>query len=316
MIFIRFALVNYSTIPNDELIASCITFGEHTLNISTTTSKELYLFQVQTPISSIEFDNENYVVIPTQIRHNSEKIIEFFSNSISVLKNCSRTISSPSPCVAFATDDKIILDKLFVSNGIREQIKGKQDKAELNFGLIENLSYLLDRPDGCALLSSANCISHSIGKYKELIRLFERGFKLSGSKLIDPLYDFLSKNEAFNFSKEEVKNFTYDLRNPAVHAGKNDFFILEADINPIISRVELAAYDVLLNKKHWRSQAILRRDVWNPACFLKDNNHLVITKGKEATFQIKVTDPFDVYPLHLNGILDQNNFKNYWFPKN
>ena len=50
----------------------------------------------------------------------------------------------------------------------------------------------------------------------------------------------------------------------ATHADVRRRFVLESDVRPVTSRMEQAAFDVLLNKRAWREPSLERRGAWVP----------------------------------------------------
>lgn len=67
-------------------------------------------------------------------------------------------------------------------------------------------------------------------------------------------------------------------------------------MSPVIARIEQAAYDVLWNKKTWKSSSKERRQVWRPrVATLSATNALRITKGDDATFSLHMLDPFQAF---------------------
>ena len=167
------------------------------------------------------------------------------------------------------------------------------------------------------MLAEALSHSHPTGKFHELLRLFERAFKRSSSKLIKPLAAFLSKAENLGYSESEIKNWVVSLRHPATHADIRDFFVLEAGIRPVVHRMEQAAYDVLFNKMEWRSSSSSRREIWKPISgTLSDKLGLFVTQGKGTTINFQALDGFSSYPLSLldfSSVLPKMIPENWWY---
>lgn len=64
-----------------------------------------------------------------------------------------------------------------------------------------------DRPDCLQLLAEALSNSHPTGRFRELIRFFERAFAKSGKPLVRLLDAHLSGNQELGFSRGEVANW-------------------------------------------------------------------------------------------------------------
>jgi hypothetical protein len=63
-----------------------------------------------------------------------------------------------------------------------------------------------------------------------------------------------------------------------------------------------AAYDVLLNKRDWRSPTSERRNLWEPVAGSSEpENATFLTQGKAAWVTLQLLDGFDAYPLVLAG---------------
>lgn len=85
------------------------------------------------------------------------------------------------------------------------------------------------------------------------MRVFKRAFRLGPFDLIDPLAEFLAPGHV-GYTHEEVRRWI-ELRQPATHADRRPYFVLERDVQPVVERMIQAAYDVLFNKKIWQDKS-------------------------------------------------------------
>src|SRR6185503_17195257 len=145
------------------------------------------------------------------------------------------------------------------------------------------IAALQDRVDGVALLAEALSHGHAMGQFHELVRLFERAFARSSNTLLDPLANFLAK-AGQGYTRDEVETWVVKMRHLATHADVQPDFALEADVRPVLSRMLMAAYEVLFNKNTWQTPASGRRKVWKPVvgALSTDSTDIFVTKGEEA----------------------------------
>lgn len=252
-----------------------------------------------------EKTQDNYIIIPETERKSAEEAIETVANLIAIAEHCQRSISSPSPCVAFLPENEVALEWLETSAGIvanRDSVPDVRFRLEIDEKLLMALS---DRLDGVALLSEALAHNHPTGRYHEFIRLYERAFQLSISQLDKKLFQFLRDSE-LGYERDEIKTWI-QLRDAATHADerKSNHLVLESDVTRFIPRMKQAAYDLLLNKKVWRDRSSERRNFWKPVVVtISRQNAIQLTKGKAASFQFQAFDEFKSYPLDLNSGLN------------
>jgi len=242
-------------------------------------------------------DNDGAIVIPEEPRRKAEQAIEIAANHIAVSEMCKRSISSPNPSIALIPKDEKERDWLNGSNGIYALL---QFFGSGRFSVESELkkNNLTDRLDGIALLAEAMSNDTAKGKFHELMRLFERAFKRSSKKLIEPLYQFLKLK---GYSESEVA-YWIKLRHRATHADrKSKPLAFESDIWPVIYRMEIAAYDVLFNKIEWNKPSAKRRNIFSPPIMwdLKSKK-VVIEKGTTPTMGFKILDQFGAYPKDLS----------------
>ena len=205
---------------------------------------------------------EGRVVINDKARKTLEFAIENIGNLLTVSTGCKRRIMSPLPVVALIPDSADERSWLNESSGILyPQAQRFFQCSPLNIPFELVVTRLSDRPDGVSLLSEVITHEHSVGKFHDIYRLFERGFSKTSKNLVTPLFDFL--HEDYGYTKSEVGQWI-QMRDPMTHADKRNDFLVEADVAACIPRMEQAAYDVLMNKMHWRSHDVVRRDLWKP----------------------------------------------------
>jgi hypothetical protein len=168
----------------------------------------------------------------------------------------------------------------------------------------EMLAGLTDRRDGLGLLAEAFAHERSLGRYREFMRFFELAFALPSPALSKKLYQFLS-GMPFGYSHTEVRSWC-SLRHGAVHGDRKitPNLVLEADVRPIVGRMEQAALDVLFNKQSWHDGSRQRRKLWSPmGGTTSPNGDLMIVQGTTPSITAQIFDGFFAYPLDLGGII-------------
>ena len=166
------------------------------------------------------------------------------------------------------------------------------------------MAALLDRRDGLALLAEVYSHGRAIGRYRELMRLFELAFALPVTSLAKKAFQFLATGP-FEYTHDEVRSWCA-LRHGSVHGDRSrtSRLVLEADVQPLIDRIEQAAIDIVFNKAQWHSPSRERRRLWTPAGGTTSGSNLFITKGVDLAIAATIYDPFNAYPVHLQGILE------------
>ncbi|HEY1715267.1 MAG TPA: hypothetical protein VGG07_20355 [Solirubrobacteraceae bacterium] len=115
----------------------------------------------------------------------------------------------------------------------------------------------------------------------------------------------------FEYTAEEVQTWI-DLRGLATHADQRNVFALERDFQHMIGRMEQAAYDVLMNKKNWRSTDTARREVWfPPAGTIGADEVGYIVKASTPKMTSLIMDQWGDYPLDLKRWTTSDD----WWPK-
>ncbi len=171
------------------------------------------------------------------------------------------------------------------------------------------------RFDGVALLAEALSDAHPTGRFRELLRVFERAFTLGPHASIDPLAQFLTYFSRLEYSSDEVAYWMDDLRHKATHADRREDFVLARDIGPALARVEFAAYDVLLNKRYWRTKDSERRHEWQPRAGVLRDGKSVVIRQHAADFSQYTTllDGFGSYPKNLMTAFDPPERADIWW---
>ena len=243
---------------------------------------------------------ESALELPEASLRALEASLETFTSLITVETGAGATISSPMPCVGIAGDEAAIA----ALEGVNVRIPGRgmsQLRVHWQRGLLapEHVRALDDRLDGVRLLAEAVNQTTPLGRYSQLLRVFERAFRAGPGALADPLIRFLAGG-AGDYSREEVEAWT-GIRGPAVHADRRDEFALSRDVRELTSRMEDAAYDVLLNKATWRSTDSSRREQWHPKGHTTSDG-VALTQGMErASMSVTLLDDFGAFPLLLAG---------------
>ena len=180
------------------------------------------------------------------------------------------------------------------------------------------LGALSDRSEGLALLAEVLSSEHPVARYRELIRLFENAFARPIAQVEKKLAQFL-KGADLGYSSNEVQKWI-QLRDGSIHGDKKKTarLIMEADIRPIIPRMEQAAYDTLFNKTNWHefSKSRTERLRLTSATTAENANDLLMTQGKSAKLVVQTDDPFGAFPWYVGGGLSAPPKDWWWRPKN
>jgi hypothetical protein len=306
MKLLRFALLTFDASPENWREWTLRTDGAR---IQTEWARELEAGKLsvfviaETNLSERPVVNEDgLVIVPEGPLKRAESLIETSANLVAVSERCTRSISSPIPAVAFLPEDEETRAWLDDTNGIFMSGSGIVSVGGFRVDSDTTLKLTSDRPDGAALLAEALSHNHPTGMFHELLRVFERAFRLTSSALVTPLAEFLEGAD-MGYSRAEVKRWLTELRHPATHADKRASFILESDIRPVIPRMIQAAYDVLFNKDSWRTPSTQRREVWRPPAGISgEEESSDVFKSPESTMELKLErfDEVGSYPMNLN----------------
>ena len=301
----RFAMLTFHPPPQDWEEWALDSDGVH---IQAELTQELESGDLQILVSAStnlegrpDLDEDGFVIVPEGPLKKTEALIETSANLISVSGRCKRSISSPGPCAGFLPEDEETRAWLDSTNGIRRNHKTILSMG--GFGIDPDTTLMLssDRADGVALLSEALAHDHPTGRFHELLRVFERAFRLATTPLIAPLSEFLAGAD-LGYTEPEVRRWLTELRHPATHADREDHFVLESDIRPVESRMMQAAYDVLFNKVSWRDSSTDRRAFWRPpAGTSSEDRKPFITRKKAATLEFQLFDEVGSYPKNLEA---------------
>ena len=253
------------------------------------------------------------VVVPAKQRGAAERAIELAANMVAVAQGCRRRIASPWPPVIFIATGEEGRSWLAQRAGIQhQQLRGKSRTAERIDLDASVLSKLSDREDGVALLVEALSHDHAMGRFHEHIRVFERAFARPAKTLTGPLNEFLLPR--FGYSEAELGRWFEELRDPSTHADARKEFLLEADVRPVIDRIEQAAFDVLLNKATWRDPSTNRREVWTPtAGSTNASGSAFIVQGTTPVTYGTILDEYGAFPMDLSGVVADR--PSTWWPQ-
>jgi hypothetical protein len=242
------------------------------------------------------------VVVPTTERERCERMLESMANFISVSERSRRSIASPIPCVAFIPVNEEERQWLAATDGILEQneLRDIPTAASAVPFTDEITAGLIDRLDGVALLAEALAHEHPTGQLHEHFRLLERSFSRPARLLAAPLLDFL--HERFGYTAAELEAWIA-LRDSVSHADAREIFALDADVRPVLWRVEQATYDALFNKAIWRDRSPARREVWMPDGWTSSPEGDVKARlGSTGSLMSRLLDQFGVYPADMQTL--------------
>jgi len=254
------------------------------------------------------------IVVPTPARRKAEQAIEAIADLVSVSDRCARNIASPFPCVALEPHGENARRWLEATHGIHEfdRILGFTNHVSRVVLNDEILGGLTDRSDGIRLLAEAFAQVHPTGRFHDLFRVFERAFALPARQLCTPLLSLL--HTRYGYTQDEIDAWL-DLRDAATHADARRTFVVEADLRPVLRRVEQAAIDVILNKELWRHSNPGRRELWAPEAWTKnpsgDGVAILHAKGR---VEGQLLDQFGAYPIDLAADVLRRLPKGWWAP--
>lgn len=257
---------------------------------------------------------DNEVVVPDKQRAAAEAAVEMAANLIAVSQGCRRHISSPWPPVVFVATGDDGRSWLESKAGVKHERLKRRVTAPERLDLDDSaLNELQDRLDGVKLLVEALAHDHATGRYHELIRLFERAFKLRPGQLTDPVSAFL--HSRFGYTSDEVRGWFETHRDPATHADQREEFSVEGDLRPVVDRMEQAALDVLFNKDRWRDDSTDRRAVWTPRAGTEgpDGDVFVMQGSLPPALEGQLIDEFGCFPMNLDAVIIPTPEK--WWPR-
>lgn len=274
----------------------------------------LFVAAVSSLKHRVKITKGGFAVIPEKQRIESEQCIEHYANILSVFRNTTRKISSPSPSVALIAENKSEFEYLSTLSGIKYPIGNRAIADGVpDLDLDENLANISDRMDGVALIAEARAHNHASGRFRECVRLFERAFGLAGQKLKYPLSNFLEGGN-LGYSYQEIENWI-EIRDKVTHADLRSDVAFESDSSWVVGRAIQATYDVLLNKTMWRSADAGRRNCWQPPYGTSSPEmDLFLTKGFEWKSTMSAFDEFRRFPSNLSAHI--NRLPDMWWAGN
>jgi hypothetical protein len=305
MRLLRFAIISFSGDVGDWAVFTI----EHegcsvgTLRNQTSADESRTFIVAEVPLTEPpRADDAGMVGVPEGPRRKAEEAIEIAANSVSVATGHPRRLSTPNLAVAFRAEDDADQEWFDGKTGVVGADQGFA-AARLTVAVGEaELTRISDRADGAELLGEALAQEHLMGQYRELLRVFERAFTLSGDRLVAPLSQFLASRSGLAYTKQEVRRWIVGLRGAAIHQDWDREVVVEADVRWVVDRMLLAAYEVLFNKRNWRSSDSARRGAWMPQIGpLDPNGRYFILQHSEPVLKAQLYDRFGAYVLDLEG---------------
>lgn len=316
----RLVCLNLNT-PQKRWEKFDIKFGQYTIKsirsdtIEKSGRQRLILVAEKNLKHQPKITRDKILIVPERDRIELEEALKIIGNLVAISEFRGRTMSSPTPCIAFIPENQKELDFLNNTIGI-EYLANTNSDFKFSLRDIVVKEPLLDRQEGCEFLAVALSQESAVGQLHEYVRLFERAFALSSNKLVDALHNFLNKSDV-SYNKDEIRKWIIELRDGSTHADKRNNLIYESDVIQVIVRVRQAAYDVLFNKSTWHESSIHRRKTYQASMGLLEDNEpyaIVHTAGFEIISQMM--DPFNSFPMDLSTVLKTfpKDF-NWWFKK-
>lgn len=242
------------------------------------------------------------LLVPSEPRVRAEAAIEEYADLLAVTQQCRRIVRSPmAACVAMAAVDDA--ERAAIADVTEWQADSQTP------GVARVLPTLAphdvqplfeDRPDAVALLADAVSEPNAAARARELFRLLERAFTKASTPLIDPLTGFLSshpRQDVLQYDRDEVTHWLTVLRPQTVHGDhKHKSLARSADVQPYLGRLEVAAYDVVLNKRNWQRSDSARRDGQPLLSAVQADRHSVVLMDPAATIRTHWKDSFGKYP--------------------
>lgn len=279
-------------------------------------SGTLFLLAASIELSSALQMDGTEILIPNDLRRKLEDALETMANLLAVTHQCKRTITSVVPYIAIHPIDEEAKQWIGTATAIRTGTAAFPDRMQHALDLNAVAPFLTDRLDGVSLLTEALCQDYPTGKLHEYMRVFERAFaRGAGDVCRDLLVDFLAPQGYYGYDTAEINRWLH-LRHIATHADHRPEFAVEADIRPVVNRMEQAAFDVLFNKEKWHDPSISRRNVFNPIYGSRSSQgmQMFLRNDASALATYSFFDGFSAYPIHLR--LDLSNCApKSWFTK-
>jgi len=229
MKLLRIAVLDFTPVPPEDWQRGWrFEVGPVTVTARATTGPRVFASAELEFNEPLVIDNDGLIEIPTSAVRKAQHAIEVAANTIAVVGRLRRSISSPTPCLAFSPTTDEERASLGRARAIRSR-RGAVESARFSVNL-PSVAVLSDRLDGLALMAEALSHQHETGRFHDLQRVFERAFRKKTGGLVRPLSEFL-RGTPHGFTEGEVKVWTTTLRNPATHADSCSEPALEADVS-------------------------------------------------------------------------------------
>jgi len=233
---------------------------------------------------------DNKLILDSEIIEGTYKAINFVSDYYTICRQKKFSIASPFKCFAFVPETEEEQTYLSSSDGFYCNLVGHFG-TDFTFELQPDaMMALVGRWDGVRIMAEAEVVRSDLGKFREYIRLFELAFSGAGQGLYKPVLRFLTGSKV-EFTKSEVRDWFVELRGAATHADRSPP-IFSSELGSRISRMKVAAYDVLFNKSSWKDIDPERREVLRPI-----SGAQFLTAGDEAKMVMQPRDLFGQFGL-------------------
>ncbi len=252
---------------------------------------------------------EGRLRVPVEPRRRAEEAIDEYADLLAVTYQCRRMVRSPmAGCVAMApaTDQERATLEGVIEVHVDHHEKYPLPRLLPTMAPGELQELLADRPDGVALLADALSEPNPAARVREYFRLFERAFGKASKELINPLSEFLMghpRHDALGYTREEVKHWLQTLRPETVHGDERPQVARAADVQPYLGRLEVAMYDVVLNKTYWHRGDTQRRPGPPLLSAITPDRTGAVLLDPRASNRITWTDHFGRYPTDWNARL-------------
>ena len=166
---------------------------------------------------------------------------------------------------------------------------------------------------GAELFCEAMGNMSALGRYRELIRVFELAFRRDSYGMGRKLVQFLDPD--LGFTRVEVDGWLA-WRDAANHTdlAKSPKLAFERDVQPFVERMQQAGLDVLLNKAIWADASRIRRNAYSAKIAkLSPAGDLRFTQGATGSIAIDFPlDCFNAWPVRQRGIFRPE--RGWWAP--
>jgi hypothetical protein len=252
--------------------------------------------------------------IDENVRRACEIQIEAIANAIAISNQCGRRVLSAFPFYYVIPESDVERKSL-------QQVSLYPHTVAVDtllvpppeLPLLQSLDALKDRVDGAALLVEALANTNALGRYRELLRVFELAFGRDTYGLGRKLVQFLDPE--LGFSRAEIDGWL-KWRDAAAHAdlAKSPTIAFERDVAPFVERMQQAAIDVLMNKKVWSDFSRSRREVYRPtSAKVSARGDLRMTEGTSVDIDIRFPlDCFGAWPVRQTGVFKP--IPGWWMP--